>query len=51
MLGSKHNCSTRSLIYDLDLECFEELGATDLASLRARHKSATTEMVKFAQVR
>lgn len=54
MLGLKHNPNTRSLMYDLDLECSEELDATDLASLRARHKlrvSATTEMVKFAQAR
>jgi len=54
MLGLKHNPNTRSLMYDLDLECSEELDATDLASLRSRHKlrvSATTELVKFAQAR
>ena len=50
MLGLKHNSNTRSLMYDLDLECSEELDATDLAALRARHKlrvSATTQTVKF----
>ena len=54
MLGLKHNPNTRSLMYDLDLECSVELDAADLASLRAHHKlriSATTETVKIAQAR
>jgi hypothetical protein len=54
MLGLKHNPNTRSLMYDLDLECSDELDATDFASLRAHHKlrvSAATETVKFAQAR
>ena len=54
MLRLKHNPNTRSLMYDLDLECSDELDATDLASLRAHHKlrvSAATEAVKFAQAR
>ena len=52
MFGLRHNSNTRSVMYDLDLECSEELDATDLASLRARHKlrvSALTETVKFAK--
>lgn len=52
MLGLKHNSNTRSLMYDLDLECSEELDAKDLASLRAHHKlriSAPTETIKFTQ--
>ena len=54
MLGLKHNPNTRSLMYDLDLECSEELDATDIASLKAHHKlrvSASTDTVKFAQAR
>lgn len=54
MLGLKHSSNTRSLMYDLDLECSEELDATDLASLKARHKlrvSASTETAKFALAR
>jgi hypothetical protein len=54
ILGLRHNSNTRSLMYDLDLECSQELDAADLASLRARHKlrvSALTETVKFAQAR
>jgi hypothetical protein len=54
LLGLKHNSNTRSVMYDLDLECSQELDATDLASLRARHKlriSALTETVKFTQSR
>ena len=52
MLGLKQNSNTRSVMYDLDLECSEELDTTDLASLRAHHKlrvSATTEIVGFTQ--
>jgi Matrixin len=52
MFGLRHNSNTRSVMYDLDLECSEELDATDLAALRARHKlrvSAMTETVKFAK--
>ena len=54
ILGLRHNSNTRSVMYDLDLECSQELDAADLASLRAHHKlriSSLTETVKFAQVR
>jgi hypothetical protein len=54
ILGLKHNPNTRSLMYDLDLECSEELDALDLASLRAHHKlrvPAVIDVVKFTQAR
>lgn len=54
ILGLRHNFNTRSVMYDLDLECSEALDATDLASLRAHHKlrvSAATDTIKFAQSR
>ena len=54
MMGLKHNSNTRSLMYDFDLECSEELDSTDLRALRARHKlriSATTETIKFTAPR
>jgi hypothetical protein len=54
MLGLKHNSNTRSVMYDLDLECSQELDAADMALLRTRHKlrvSALTETVKFVQDR
>jgi len=52
MLGLHHNPNTRSLMYDLDLECSEVLDATDLASLAAHHKLRTslTEPVKLARI-
>jgi hypothetical protein len=50
MLGLKHNSDTRSVMYDIDLECSEVLDAADLASLRAHHKlraTPVTETITF----
>jgi hypothetical protein len=52
MLGLKHNSDTRSVMYNIDLECSEALDATDLASLSAHHKlraTPVTETIKFAR--
>jgi hypothetical protein len=54
MLGLKHSANTRSVMYDLDLECSQELDAADMASLRAHHKlrvSVLTQTVKFTRPR
>ena len=54
MLGLKHNPDTRSVMYNIDLECSEELDAADLASLSAHHKlraTPVTETIKFARPR
>lgn len=54
ILGLRHNSNTRSVMYDLDLECSQELDAVDLASLRVHHKlrvSSLIETVKFTQTR
>lgn len=54
IFGLRHSHNTGSLMYDLDLECSQELDAADLASLRARHKlrvPAVTDAIKFAHLR
>ena len=54
MLGLQHNSDTRSVMYDIDLECSEILDAADLESLRAHHKlrpTPVTETVTFASSR
>jgi len=54
MLGLRHNPSTKSLVYDLDLESSECLDFADLASLSARHKlrvTSYTEPVSLTRLR
>lgn len=54
MMGLKHSTNTRSVMYDLDLECAEALDAADLATLRSHHKlrvPSATETVQLAQAR
>jgi predicted Zn-dependent protease len=54
IFGLRHSSNTRSIMYDLDLECAEALDSADLASLRTRHKlrlSVATDEVKFTTAR
>lgn len=51
MLGLRHSTNSRSVMYDLDLECSQELDSADMATLRAHHKlrdSNLTETINFA---
>ena len=46
MLGLRHNPNTRSLMYDLDLDCSESLDTSDLAALAALHKLRITSVTE-----
>lgn len=50
MLGLKHSSNSRSVMYDIDLECSQELDQSDIAALKTHHKlrqAVITENINF----